>query len=233
MSPARVDDLALKVEALLFASGKPMSIHDLAEALGAADPRSVLGAVRSLVQAYSGRQTALEVRRVGEKYSLKLREQYGPAAHGVTPVEMAPRTLRTLTLIAYHQPILQSRLARMLGDMAYEEVGRLRGLGLIRGDPRGATLELRTTRAFAEYFGIPSTRPEEIRLYLERKLGVTAQSLQAPLGAVEPPDPESVHAEPPPPPSADSPHPPDGASAEPEGTDAALGEPPATPPAAQ
>lgn len=234
MSPARVDDLALKVEAMLFASGKPMSVHDIADALGASDPRPILQAVRGLVQAYEGRQTALEVRRVGEKFALKLREEFAPAAHGVTPVEMAPRTLRTLTLIAYHQPILQSRLARMLGDMAYEEVGRLRGLGLVRGDPRGATLELRTTRAFAEYFGIPSTKPEEIRQYLERKLGVTAQSLQAPIGAVEPPDPESVHAEEPPVPAADSPRPPEGAAREADSAGAeraasALGTTPASP----
>jgi hypothetical protein len=85
--------------------------------------------------------------------------------------------LKTLTLIAYHQPLLQSLLARMIGEAAYEEVQRLRGLGLIHSDPHGATLELRTTRMFAEYFGISTTRPEDIRRFLEQKLGVTPSTL--------------------------------------------------------
>jgi hypothetical protein len=97
---------------------------------------------------------------------------------------MPPRTLKALTLIAYHQPILQSLLARMLGESAYEEVGRLRGLNLIHSEAKGATLELRTTKLFAEYFGIASTRPEEIRLFLEQKLGVTPASMGSPSIAV-------------------------------------------------
>ena len=42
-------------------------------------------------------------------------------------------------------------------------ISRLRELHLIQAEPKGATLELRTTRAFVEYFGIPSTNPVEIR----------------------------------------------------------------------
>ncbi len=175
--PSRVDDLVLRLEALLFAAGKPMSVHELTEALGAPDYRPVQRALRQLGRTYSGRATALEVRHVGDRYALQLKETFVPTAHAVTPVEMAPRTLKTLTLIAYHQPMLQSLLARMIGDAAYEEVVRLRGLGLIQADPKGATLELTTTRTFAEYFGIASTRPEEIRQFLEKKLGVTPSSM--------------------------------------------------------
>ncbi|EQD37114.1 chromosome segregation and condensation protein, ScpB, partial [mine drainage metagenome] len=83
-----------------------------------------------------------------------------------------PRTVKALTLVAYHQPILQSHLVRMIGDVAYEEVQHLRGLGLVRTEAKGSTLELTTTRRFAEYFGLSSTRPEEIRRFLEGRLGV-------------------------------------------------------------
>lgn len=171
--PAKVDDLVLRVEALLFAAGKPLSVKELTEAAEAPDFRMVQRAIRKLQRAYEGRQTALEVRRVGDRFALQLRESFVPTAHSVAPVEMAPRTLKALTLIAYHQPILQSALARMIGEAAYEEVGRLRSLGLIHAEPRGATLELKTTRTFAEYFGITSSRPDDIRQFLEKKLGVT------------------------------------------------------------
>jgi len=170
--PSKLDDLVFQVEAVLFASGKPLAVKEIADALGLDDYRPVQRAVRTLEQTYGNRQSALEVRRVGDRYALQLQEKYVPTVHSVTPVEMTPRTLRALTLVAYHQPILQSHLVRMIGDVAYEEVQHLRGIGLVHTEPKGSTLELTTTRRFAEYFGIASTRPEEIRKFLEQKLGV-------------------------------------------------------------
>jgi segregation and condensation protein B len=171
--PSKLDDLVFQVEAVLFAAGKPMSVKELSEALGLADYRPVLKAVRTLEQTYENRQSALEIRKVGDRYALQLEERYVPTVHSVTPVEMAPRTLKALTLVAYHQPILQSVLVRMIGDVAYEEVQHLRTLGLVATEPKGSTLELTTTRRFIEYFGIASTRPEEIRRFLEQKLGAS------------------------------------------------------------
>jgi len=189
--PSKLDDLVFQVEAVLFAAGKPLSVKEITAALGADDFRPVQHAVRTLEQTYGHRQSALEVRRVGDRYALQLQERYVPTVHAVTPVEMAPRTLKALTLIAYHQPILQSVLVRMIGDVAYEEVQHLRGLGLVSTDPKGSTLELTTTRRFAEYFGIASTRPEEIRRFLEQKLGVpppTPSGPESPTGTPLPPD---------------------------------------------
>jgi segregation and condensation protein B len=180
--PSKLDEVVFQVEAVLFAAGKPMSVKELTDALGLTDYRPVQKAVRALEQTYAHRQSALEVRRVGDRYALQLKEGYVPTVHSVTPVEMAPRTLKALTLVAYHQPILQSHLVRMIGDVAYEEVQHLRGLGLVHTEPRASTLELTTTRRFAEYFGIASTRPEEIRRFLEQKLGVVPT---VPTGAAE------------------------------------------------
>ena len=197
--PSKLDDLVFQVEAVLFAAGKPLSAKEISGALALEDARSVQKAVRTLEQTYGNRQSALEVRRVGDRYALQLQEKFVPAVHSVTPVEMAPRTLKALTLVAYHQPLLQSVLVRMIGDSAYEEVQHLRGLGLVHTDPKGATLELSTTKRFAEYFGIASTRPEEIRRFLEAKLGV----------------PPPVIAEPPAGASMEAPPPPEGAEAGP------------------
>lgn len=181
------NDLTLKVEALLFAGGKPLSVRDIGSALGLSDPPSIQAALKILIRNYSGRRTALEMRRVGDRYALQLREEFVPVARAVTPMDMAPRTLKALTLVAYHQPMLQSLLARMIGDAAYGEVQRLRGMGLLRAVPKGATLELTTTRAFSEYFGISSTRPEEIRRYLVAKLGPSVSG-EAPVSAPVPAD---------------------------------------------
>ncbi len=218
--PSKLDDLVFQVEALLFAAGRPMSVKEISEALALSDYRPVLKAVRTLESTYANRQSALEVRKVGDRYALQLEEKYVPTVHSVTPVEMAPRTLKALTLIAYHQPILQSHLVRMIGDVAYEEVQHLRGIGLVRTEPKGATLELTTTKRFAEYFGIASSRPDEIRRFLEQKLGVPASTT-----SLGPPAPEvdaSVGPEPPSEPTAAS----SGPAAAPEPTDDAPAEPP-------
>ena len=199
MSGRRTDELVAEIEAVLFAAGKPLSAREIAVALGAEDAHPVQRAVRSLEESYQGRPGPLEVRRVGDRYALQLQEKYVPTVHAVTPVEMSPRTLRALTLVAYHQPILQSHLVRMIGDVAYEEVQRLRGIGLVHTEPKGSTLELTTTRRFAEYFGIASTRPEEIRRFLEQKLGVSPSSVPAaptsPDGAPGPAETPSVPPE--------------------------------------
>lgn len=170
--PAKHEELVLRVEAILFAGGKPLSVAEIAEILNESSRTALQHALGELMDAYAGRPTALELRKVGDRYALQLREAFVTVARPVTPLDMSPRTLKALTLIAYHQPILQSLLVRMIGDGAYEEVQRLRGMGFVHTEPKGSTLELVTTRLFAEHFGIGSTRPEEIRQYLERKLGV-------------------------------------------------------------
>ena len=222
--PSKLDDLVFQVEAVLFASGKPLSVKEIAEALALDDFRPVQRAVRTLEQTYGNRQSALEVRRVGDRYALQLQEKYVPTVHSVTPVEMTPRTLRALTLIAYHQPILQSHLVRMIGELAYEEVQHLRGIGLVHTDPKGSTLELTTTRRFAEYFGIASTKPDEIRRFLEQKLGVTPSIPTAPT----PPTPPDL-ASGAPPAAPEGPVEPSPTVAGGEGND---GEPSAEPPIA-
>ena len=217
--PSKLDDLVFQVEAVLFASGKPLAVKEIADALGLDDYRPVQRAVRTLEQTYGNRQSALEVRRVGDRYALQLQEKYVPTVHSVTPVEMTARTLRALTLIAYHQPVLQSNLVRMIGDVAYEEVQRLRGIGLVHTEPKGSTLELTTTRRFAEYFGIASTRPEEIRRFLEQKLGV-APAVPPPAS----PGPDEATPSAPPVPEVPSENPPENRPPD--------DEPPADPPMA-
>lgn len=170
--PGRTDSLELKLEAILFAGGAPLSVKELTEKAGESDFRAIQRALRRLARAYAGRQTALEVRRVGDRYALQVRESFLPVVHSVQPIEIPPRTLKSLTLIAYHQPMLQSTLVKMVGEYAYREVVELQSFGLVRAESKGSTLELTTTARFAEYFGIGSSRPEQIREFLAKKLGL-------------------------------------------------------------
>ena len=80
--------------------------------------------------------------------------------------------LKTAALIAYHQPVLQSRLCEMVGDKAYEHVRELVERNLVLARPEGRSLELTTSRFFPEFFGLKAKNAVEIKRYLASMAGV-------------------------------------------------------------
>jgi|GEM_PF-362557 segregation and condensation protein B len=166
------DPLELRIEAILFAAGKPLSVHEICGSLGVSDYRLVQKALRALQRHYSSRRTSLEVHRAGDAWALQVRPDLLPVAHQVAAVEIPKRTLKVLALIAYHQPMRQSLLVKMVGESAYEEVAHLRQLGFVRASPRGSTLELTTTSKFPEYFGFETADREKLKALLAQRLGI-------------------------------------------------------------
>lgn len=164
-------DSRLVVEGMLFSADKPLRIADIE---GATDLErgAVRSAIKKLASDYRRRNTALEVVKVGSKWTMQVRSEYTPAVRSVAAPEVDPRLLRTLALIAYHQPILQSDLQDMLGPKVYEHVRELKALGLISATPKGATKELTTTQKFPEYFGIDSARKEDIKKFMADRVGI-------------------------------------------------------------
>lgn len=185
-------ELPLRVESVLFAASKPVTVHELVGRLGGeVDHVLVQRALRKLQRAYANRNTSLEVRRAGEAWALQVRSEYLEVAHKVTPVDIPARSLRVLALVAFHQPIRQSVLARMVGEIAYTEVKVLKELGFVHAVSKASTLELTTTSRFAEYFGLESTDHDKIRERLAQKLGIPLSAIPAP-----PPDVENAAARP-------------------------------------
>ena len=88
----------------------------------------------------------------------------------VAKPEIQSYLLKTLTLIAFHQPIKQSNLRRLIGPRVYDHVDELANLKLIYAKKHGTTEMLTTTKFFPEYFGINSTNPEDIREFLTKKV---------------------------------------------------------------
>ena len=88
----------------------------------------------------------------------------------VAKPEIQSHHLKTLALIAYHQPIKQSNLRRLAGPKIYDHVDELSKMKLIYAKKHGSTEMLTTTKRFPEYFGIDSTKPDEIRDFLMKKV---------------------------------------------------------------
>lgn len=168
-------DAKALVEAMLFAAGRPLSVEEIS-GLSGLDSGDVLDAAESLLREYASRGGGIEVRAVGGSFVMQVRGDLAQAVAMVAPRELDSSVIRTLAVIAYRQPITQSELARIRGNKCYEHVRILERMGLISASKKGRTRELRTTRGFAEYFGLQSEKPEFLREMIARKremIGVT------------------------------------------------------------
>jgi segregation and condensation protein B len=67
---------------------------------------------------------------------------------------LTPGPLKTLSYIALRQPVAQSYLVRVRGNLAYGHVRQLRDMGLISEEKLGRSKVLRTTPSFSDYFNL-------------------------------------------------------------------------------
>ncbi|MDG6219830.1 MAG: SMC-Scp complex subunit ScpB [Candidatus Thermoplasmatota archaeon] len=162
---------ALLVEAALFSAGKALAVREMAEATGL-DDSEVRKALKKIIRIYGARETALAVMKVGPKYQMQLKEEFVEPTRDVAPKDMPKDIVKTLSLIAYYQPISQSRLADMVGGKVYAHVKELVQTGLVTSKTRGRTKSLSTTQLFLEKFGINAKNTEEVRKAMEEKMGL-------------------------------------------------------------
>ncbi len=160
------------VESVLFSASKPVSINEIKEATGLT-PSKIKKTIAELIEDYNVKrknEISMEVIKAGDKFAMQVKKKYIDQSVMISKPEIEGNLLKTLTLIAFHQPIKQSNLRRMIGTKAYEQVDELASRKLIYTKKHGTTEMLTTTKLFPEYFGINSTKPEEIRDFLIKKI---------------------------------------------------------------
>jgi len=160
------------VESVLFSASKPVSISEINEATSLSR-NQVKTTLEELIEDYNvtrKNETSMEVVKAGDKFAMQVKKQYAEQSTMISKPEIQSNLLKTLTLIAFHQPVKQSNLRRMIGEKAYEQVDELIGLKLISSKKHGATEMLTTTKLFPEYFGIESTNPDEIKTFLMKNV---------------------------------------------------------------
>jgi segregation and condensation protein B len=156
------------IEAVLFSS-KPLKVSDISSTTQLSDP-VIRAAMKKLAKEYRDRGSVIEIVKIGPKYSMQLRKEFTECTRPFTEKEVPDEVLKTAAMIAYHQPVLQSVLAKVLGTEVYKDVGSLRSLGLVKAKKRGQTLQLTTTQRFAEYFGIEGSTRDDIKKWMESQL---------------------------------------------------------------
>lgn len=172
------------VEAALFSSGRAISIQEIMEQTELSEA-SVKKGIKELKAAYEERDTVLEITKAGSKWGMQVRRQAAEPAAKFAQMEIAPKLLKTLALIAYHQPIKQSDLKDMLGAKIYDHIPELKERGLVKTRRDGQTKILSTTPRFPEYFGLDAASPDQIRATMAKLVGMEAPRKQKEKGLSE------------------------------------------------
>ncbi len=151
----RAHHLAL-LEAALYVAGRPLDLNELCQVVGSRSKKRTQSYVETLVKEYGERNTALEILPLkNERYVLQVKAEF---THLIKKLVNRPLLssgpLKTLSYIAYRQPISQKRVIDVRGQHAYGHVKLLKDMGLIVTERSGRTLALKTTDYFSDYFGL-------------------------------------------------------------------------------
>jgi len=167
-----MSELALEtlLEATLFGSGKSLAVKELSEALGY-EEEEISEALASLQSTLKRRRGgALRIVEIGGKWAMEVRSDVADHLPKETKTEMPKKLLKAAALIAYHQPMPQSRLVDLLGQKAYDYVRELSQYGMIMRRRDGNTRRLTTTRRFSEAFGCPHTDLRKVRKWFREQV---------------------------------------------------------------
>jgi segregation and condensation protein B len=152
----RVHHRLALLEAALYVAGKPLDLNEICAVLGSRSKKNALKLARELSKEYASRNTALEILELkDERYVLQLKAEYTPFVKKlVNRPLLSSGPLKTLSYIAYRQPVSQKRVIEVRGQHAYGHVKLLKDMGLIAAERSGRSMALKTTDYFADYFGL-------------------------------------------------------------------------------
>jgi len=144
------------VEAALYVAGRPLDLNELCQVIGSRSKKKVQKYADTLMQEYNARNTALEILALkDERYVLQVKPEFTPLIKKlVNRPLLSSGPLKTLSYIAYRQPVSQKRVIDVRGQHAYGHVKLLKDMGLIISERSGRTMALKTTDFFADYFGL-------------------------------------------------------------------------------
>jgi len=144
------------LEAALYVAGRPLDLNELCSVLSTRSKKKTRKFTKALMQEYSARNTALEILELKDnRYVLQLKADFTPLVKKlVNRPLLSAGPLKTLSYIAYRQPISQKRVIQVRGQHAYGHVKLLKDMGLVAAERAGRSMTLRTTDYFADYFGL-------------------------------------------------------------------------------
>ncbi len=162
------------IEALIFASDKPLNNTELLELVNSAlafiedraTQEQVDAAIEGIAEKYDSEFYAFELKQIGGGWQFLTKKEYHKTVAQLNGDKFLKRlsiaSLETLAIIAYKQPITKSEIEAIRGVNCDYAVQKLleKDLVIISGrneDAVGKPLIYATSKSFMDYFGINSS----------------------------------------------------------------------------
>ena len=150
------DEANARLEAALYSAGRPLTIEELIKASGTESRTKTLALMTSLVKKTKSTFKAIEVASLPDgSYVFQLKPEYNTVIRKYASKPLLPTaTLKTLSYIAYMQPVSSKRLVEVRGSGVYLHLRVLEQLAYIEHQNVGRLKIYNTTEKFQKYFGI-------------------------------------------------------------------------------
>lgn len=153
------------IEAILFVAGEPVSVPEIAAALGLTELET-LRAVEDMERDFDLNRRGVTLKRYGDHLRMETRPEYAPYVERLLqPVQkqsLSQTALETLAVIAYQQPATRGEVEQVRGVKCDYSIQSLLSKGLIHEVGRKAALGrpilYATTDKFLEHFGLSDIR---------------------------------------------------------------------------
>ena len=158
-----IRDLEGTVEAILFASGDPISAERIAAVLSV-DKNDVFDAASALSERYAARNGGICIVQLDDKLQMCSSGQYSDyvrlALETRKPPQLTQPASEVLAIVAYFQPVTKAYIEQVRGVDSGYTIGILQDRGLIEAGGRlavpGRPVLYKTTAAFLRTFGLNS-----------------------------------------------------------------------------
>jgi segregation and condensation protein B len=144
------------IEAALYVTGRPIDVKTLGSVVGFRSEDKTRELARQLKDKYGSNGSCLEILELSDgRFVMQLKPQFVRHVKRLATRQLLTAgPMRTLSFIAYRQPVTQAYLAKVRGNLTYSHVKQLHDMGLITEERLGRTKVLRTTPNFSDYFNL-------------------------------------------------------------------------------
>ena len=150
------NDATARIESALYSSGRPLSIEELIKASGTESRPRTLAILDSLIKKTKNVFAAIEIVVLPDgNFVFQLKPEYSSSVRKYASKPILSRAVqKTLSYIAYSQPISSRQLVEVRGSGVYSQLKELRQLNFIEHQNVGRLRIYSTTQKFQKYFGI-------------------------------------------------------------------------------
>ena len=150
------DEATAKIESALYSAGRPLSVEDLIRASGTESRPKTLALLDSIMKKTKNAFKSIEIVILPDgNYVFQLKPEYSSSVrrYASKPI-LSKATQKTLSYIAFEQPVSSKQLVEIRGSGVYVHLKELRQLDFIENQNIGRMKIYSTTEKFQKYFGI-------------------------------------------------------------------------------